>query len=599
VIPAFLKGGLLLWPIFTLGMLGFAGGASAQSSRAGEELPVGPLSQSDPNLSQLDQILRESDQPLKVHLCFAGGQNLGEAQIAQGAALTQALALHAGYRPLLISHGAQLETGKFNVLVGTVDQLRNYISPEDMPRIVKGYLAIQYTRGGRGGFYLFVAGQTPEDIQSVALDLGELGAPLPESSSAFVSPVVPPNPAHLIRQEPIQPEKTVTLAQLVEGAVPMRSLPSGGVALDLFFPGYLRTDSDDHTVIDLHLSGSSSFRLRLDGHEILVASSGAGSAIGGGKSFLLPVARFEHGRNVLEIRSVPPLSQGDGRRLLANSELVTPKIKEGPKLPDLRLVSQTFYPFIGRPDGSDLSVFLAEKSHDTIDAAWTLLSRLAQSADTFFYGAQFSFEQPDAERHILAVGVYSHLPSAFRRIVALRAFQAENLNVPLSELGLFSGTNLKQGIERLLDQHEEPSEIMGADGSENQRHPSTTLDRDFGVVATARLPSAESKWSLVVTAFTEENLLYRVESLVQPGFWDQIRGDIVRWKDAPASFEAHLPGEKPQVARPSLVELPLGEKLSLPVWIGLTAVILILFVIVTWWLLGQLSRVPRLLPRQR
>jgi hypothetical protein len=94
-------------------------------------------------------------------------------------------------------------------------------------------------------------------------------------------------------------------------------------------------------------------------------------------------------------------------------------------------------------------------------------------------------------------------------------------------------------------------------------------------------------WSLVLTAFTQQNLLHRVQSLVRPAFWDQLSGDIVRWKEEPSSFQARVPGEAPKVVRVRRVELPLGERLDFRIWVALVATLLVVFVTITTRVLSK------------
>ena len=310
---------------------------------------------------------------------------------------------------------------------------------------------------------------------------------------------------------------------------------------------------------------------------------------------------FEHGRNLLEVTTndAPSASgSNDSLRVYGDSELAMPKLETGTKLPDLRVVRQTFYPFIGQPDGADLAVLLTERDQETINSTWTLLSRLAQSANTLFYAAQITFSKYDLRRHILVVGNYDHLPSLFRGIVDLRAFDEAHVNIPLAQLdSLSSGTNLKQLIERALDQRRVREEEL-SEMARSANLPQVGLaDRDFGVLATAPPVSSAEGWSLVVTAFTSQNVLRRVQSLVQEPFWSQVKGDIDRWKDLPDSFQARVPGEGGAKTGPSLVELPLGERIDFRVWVGVVTGMLLLFVTVTVRLLGKFDQI--LLRRQR
>jgi hypothetical protein len=557
----------------------------------------------DPYLSELGTILGASERPLELHLCFAGAQYLSDVQVAQGSVLAEALALRAGYRPLLVSYGPQLEPEKFNVLIGTVDQLRNLISGQDEKRISNGYISIQRVRANRSGIYLLVAGRTAEDLESTLLSLGVARKRLPDSSSSFIPELILPATPEFSRQHPLESEKTLTFAQLEDQGLTVNPLPDRGLTLALFFPGYLRTDSDAPITINFHLRATGPMLFHLNGREVPGNQSRViPSAEGDSEySMAIPVRFFQHGRNVLTINAAGSSRSGVGAdelRLFTDSELITPEISRGSKLPDLQIVSQTFYPFIGQPDGSNLAILLPERDIETIDAAWTLLSRLAQSANSLLYAAQLTFDRYDSRRNILVVGTYSHLDSAFRRIVSFRAFDDANLNVPLADLNpISSGKNLKKLIEHLLGQDREPADALAGSGREARLSPSAIADRDFGIIATGKIPSIGSGWNLVVTASTQENLLHRVRDLVQPVFWDQIRGDIDRWKEVPNSFQAHVPGETRETAALVAVELPFGEKLDLRIWIGVIVGTLIVYVIVTARILARFDQAARL--RQR
>jgi hypothetical protein len=582
-------------------------GPQATPARKG---PLVALVNREPNLSDLDAICGNSEKPLPVHLCFPDGGDLTDVQVAQGAGVAEALALHAGYRPLLTTYSAQIVPDQLNVIIGTLDHLHNFISEQETKKITKGYVAIKrLPNSDKSGFALLVTGRSPDDVDSAILSIGFVQVQFPDLPATTIREVILPTIPTFIRESPIESDKAVAFAELQKIGVSIKPIPTGGLSLELFFPGYFRTDSDAQVTINLHyllqertFHSAGAILVRINGHEILTTQSGARPSDNGmERALTFPVRMFEHGRNLLEVTTNgSPSANGsnDLLRLYGDSELVMPKLETGTKLPDLRVVSQTFYPFIGQPDGSDLAVLLTERNQETINATWTLLSRLAQSANTLFYAAQITFSKYDLRRHILVVGNYDHLPSVFRGMVDLRAFDEAHVNIPLAQLdSLSSGTNLKQLIERALDQRrvrqEELSEMARA-----ANLPQVGLaDRDFGVLATAPPATSAEGWSLVVTAFTSQNVLRRVQSLVQGPFWSQVKGDIDRWKDSPDSFQARVPGEGGAKTGPSLVELPLGERVDFRVWVGLVAGMMLLFVTVTVRLLGKFDQV--LLRRQR
>jgi hypothetical protein len=538
--------------------------------------PLVPLANREPDLSDLDAICGNSEKPLPVHVCFPESADLTDVQVAQGAGVAEALALHAGYRPLLTSYSAQIVPDQLNVIIGTLDHLHNFISEQEAKKITKGYVAIKrLPNSDKNGFALLVTGRSPDDVDSAILSIGFVQVQFPDLPATTIREVILPSIATFIRES----------------------------------PGYFRTDSDAQVTINLHylmqertFHSAGAIVVRINGHEILTTQSGARPADNGmERALTFSVRMFEHGRNLLEVTTNgSPSASGsnDLLRLYGDSELVMPKLETGTKLPDLRIVRQTFYPFIGQPDGSDLAVLLTERDQETINATWTLLSRLAQAANTLFYAAQITFSKYDLRRHILVVGNYDHLPSVFRGIVDLRAFDEAHVNIPLAQLdSLSSGTNLKQLIERALDQRRVREEEL-SEMARTANLPQVGLaDRDFGVLATAPPASSAEGWSLVVTAFSSQNVLHRVQSLVQEPFWSQVKGDIDRWKDSPDSFQARVPGEGGAKTGPSLVELPLGERVDFRVWVGLVAGMLLLFVTVTVRLLRKFDQV--LLRRQR
>jgi hypothetical protein len=566
--------------------------------------PVVPLANREPNLSDLDAICGSSDKPLAVHLCFPDSAELTDVQVARGGGVAEALALHAGYRPLLTSYSRQIVPGQLNVIIGTVDQLHDFISGEEAKKITKGYVAIKrLPNSDKSGFALLVTGRSPDDLDSAILSIGFVQVQFPDLPETTIRQVILPTIATFIRVSAVESDKAVAFAELQKIGVSVKPLATGGLSLELFFPGYYRTDSDAQVTINLHYSlqehtfhSGGAIVVRMNGQELSAVQSAARpSGNGMERSLTFPVRMFEHGRNLLEVTTNSSASgsgSGDLLRVYGDSELAMPKLETGTKLPDLRVVRETFYPFIGQPDGSDLAVLLAERDQETINASWSLLARLAQSANTLFYAAQITFSKYDLRRHVLVVGNYEHLPSVFRGIVDLRAFDQAHVNIPLAQLdSLSSGTNLKELIERALDQRrvreEELSEL-----ARSANLPQVGLaDRDFGVLATAPPASSAEGWSLVVTAFSSQNLLHRVQSLVQEPFWSQVKGDIDRWKDSADSFQARVPGEGGTKAGPSLVELPLGERIDFRVWVGLVVVMLIVFVTMTVRLLGKFDQV--------
>jgi hypothetical protein len=543
-----------------------------------------------PYLSQLGQILSGSEKPLPVHVYFVGAQELTAVQVAQGASIVQALALWAGNRPLWVSHGPNIVEGQFNVVVGTVSDCRNYLSQQEADQITNGFLGIRKIGQSSDGYILLVVGRTVADLDDTVLGLG-LVRPgwvlYPDASSTPIKKVIlPTDHVPFFRLEPLHPDAEESFDSLTDEGVKFIPSPGGGVSFQVFFPGYVRIDPNAQATLRVHFrtvaqtfGSSGTVEAKLNGQDLGHPTIGAAPTVGHLAEFKFPVKLFQPGLNQLNINTP----------VYGDSTLVLPKLPTDPKLPDLRLAARDFYPFIGQPDGSNLAVLLADRDPATLNAAWTLLARFAQAANTFFYAAQITYSEYDPARNVLIIGEYSRLPASAQRLVTLQAFQQANINTPLADLEkAASGLNLRQVIVNLL--HWVESKVGGqAAEQQGQAHARGLVETNLGVMVSSPPRQSGQGWTLLVTAFGQAALLPRVKNLVQPAFWDQIRGDIIRWGDTPDSLQAHVPGEIKTGAIDYLVEFPLGERVPFKVWIGMVVVLLILFVMVTGWLLTKVD----------
>ena len=225
-------------------------GATPALTRKG---PLVPLANREPDLSDLDAICGNSDKPLLVHLCFPDSADLSDVQVAQGAGVAEALALHAGYRPLLTSYGPQIVPDQLNVIIGTLDHLHNFISEQEAKKITKGYVAIKrLPNSDKSGFALLVTGRSADDVDSAILSIGFVQVQFPDLPATTIREVILPTIPTFIRESPVESDKTATFAELQMIGVSIRPLTTGGLSLELFFPGYFRTDSDAQVTINLH-----------------------------------------------------------------------------------------------------------------------------------------------------------------------------------------------------------------------------------------------------------------------------------------------------------------------------------------------------------
>jgi cellulose synthase operon protein B len=548
-----------------------------------------------PYLSELVTILQGTN-PLRVNLCFIGqGNELSKIELAHGASISEALALWAGFRPFWVSHEAKIINDRFNVAIGTVESCRDLIPPTDVPHIKHAYMALRKIQGSNDGYVLVLAGITPEAVDDAVISLGLRQVRFPDAAAAFINEVILPAAPPFFRQEPLQTEVEQTFAQLKENGTNFVALPTGGISCELFFPGFYRTDVAGDATVKIHFSArsrafrvSSPLSLMFNGNDVGSGQYTTDSATGHSEAvFNIPVKQFLPGLNVLKI-AVGGAAVSD-LQIYSDSSLLLPKLPTDPRLPDLRLETRTFFPFIGQPDGSNLAVLVTDHRSETADAAFTFLARLAQSANTFFYAAQVTYDNYDPNRNVLAVGVYRELPTVIRNRVALEAFEEAHVNTPLAELeSASSGVNLKRLISNWL--HQNPDQVE----TQEQKQPATKQGpmlnpEDYGIIVSAPPLKQGQGWMMALTAFSSQALLKRTEAVVTPAFWDRVRGEIIRWSDTPESMQVHVPGEGGgQLVYQ--VEFPFGERLDYRVWIGLVALFFVLMIAMGSYVLGKLDK---------
>lgn len=535
-----------------------------------------PPTSREPYLSELNRILQAGTGPLAIHLCFPAGTEFTVHRISQAAAVTQALALRAGYRTVEVSHGSDPQPGRLNVMLGTVDEIEGLLPASQIEKINHAYLALRRLRES-GSYLLIVAGRELTDVDSAVLGLGMLNQALPELSSADIRSVIIPSAPPFFRRPPLQSDHSYTFSELEENGADVTAAPNGDMTMQLFYPGFLRREAKGMARIDLHFDSKAgafgpngALEILLNGTALEVPSAGRSSAGASELSIEFPVDRFEYGRNTLELKVGPRV------QIFSDSRLSLPSIEQGVSLPDLRITSRTFYPFIGQPDGSDIAVYLQGSNPDLLDSAWTILARFAQSANTFFYATQFTFEEPDPKRNLVVIGNYEDLPKKYRSLVALTAFETGYAATPLAELEQSTdGLNLYEVIQKWLGQDA---------SSEVSPQSSSGTGADAGFLA-CQPPTEEGEgWFLVLTALGDDrNLLERTRDLVDPEFWDMVRGDIVRWKAEPGTMEAHSPNDVAAqvVAIDWSVEMPFGEAYPFRFWICLVSGTLLLCILLS------------------
>lgn len=606
-------------------------GTAAQESPsagfpAGRTGPAQPGNMaSEPARTTLDEIfklLSQRQKQIDLNLWFPGTTLLGDAEIAQGAAIAEGIALRAGNTPVSVTSQPAIVPGKLNVISGTLDQLGGMLSADEVKAIPNGYLRLRSVSNHPNTHVLLITGRTASGLDSAILTLGIAREKLPGVSTAAIREVILPKSPPFLRREPLRAEASYTFQQLREIGTAMLILPNRDLRLELMLPGDFSLQAGGNFQLDLHFSLHTRLLQNAERVSVKVNDQAGnpvtGSAVstGEGKSNVrldLPANLFRQGRNVVEI-TFP--ANGDNLQVYADSTLTLPSFGAPPTLPDLQITTRTVYPLIGQPDGSEILVYLGERDANTVESAWTFLAKLAQMSNTLLYAAEFSSVPYTGNKHVIAIGSRKSLPPAYQAAIPPEIFQTF---APAAPPPKAEGISLKEYImelqERLSQKEPKSSPDLPAPAASGTTLAATTPASTPTPTQTPAPTWAKSErgylgctppkkethgWLLLLSAESPALLRQRTRDLVSPEFWDKISGERICWNDSPSSLRFFPEPDLNSAANrhraagrmdgnDRMVEMPLGKQFTVRNWI-IAIVVTFLVLIVT-----SLSTISRLL----
>jgi hypothetical protein len=551
--------------------------------------------ESRPALDEVFKILSTRQRLLNLNIWFPGAPVLGNEQTAQGAAVAQGVALRTGYIPVSVSSTPGIVPGKFNIAVGTIEQLRGMLGEEDLRAVSNGYLLLRRIPNRADTHLLIITGRTPEGVDSAILSLGIAREKLPGVSTASIASVVLPKFPPFLRREPLRADRTYTLQELQETGTVLTPMANRRLRIELMLPGDFSPRYEGDFVLDLHFSQQTrTFQtaervaVRVNDLSGDIATGDTTPVVDGGTraSIGVPAKLFRQGYNVIDIDF--PGTSGAGFVVHPDSTLSVPSCLIAPPLPDLQITARTAYPFIGQPDGSEVAVYLANRTQETLESTWTFLAKLAQISNTLLHAAEFHTAGDGAPlplgRHVIAVGDFASIPDDYRSSTPADVFE-EIIEAPQEEQAA-KGSNLKDVIMR---SRKSASDVLfetprTATPSNQGARQKPVWDRhERGYLACFPPQENQHGWVLLLTAQTGQLLRQRTEELIHPSFWEKIQGGSVFWNHAPESLSVYTETPRPEQpiitsASDTFVEMPLGETYSIRTWLiatGLTLLILI------------------------
>ncbi|MFP4357585.1 MAG: cellulose biosynthesis cyclic di-GMP-binding regulatory protein BcsB [Puniceicoccaceae bacterium] len=597
-------------------------GAAAPRAEPGPGAPLPEVEEGELNpflMSSLDEVLQNrAPDSVRVHLTFPGSGLLTQEQVTLGAAIVQGLGLRTDLKPLLITYGPQMVPGRFNVLVGTTGELGEVLGSRLVGEIGDSGMCMIPMPNYEEEPVLVVTGADSRGINEAVLALGFVNMDLPSAQSISIKRVLFPETPPYFGQPPVNPGETYSFADLQAVGAPIRPVRSGGIGVQVYFPADIFEKPSAQVSASIHFSvgqytrrTSDAILVRLNGTEIVRTPWGETQPSEYGGRFLtfsVPIGNFLSGRNLLEITTDsdggsefslgPRFTPANDLLIYTDSTIEIPNVPRGTRLPDLRKTSRTLYPFVGQPDGSEISFLLTDNREETVCAAWMLIAKLSQISNTFLYGSDVSFTYANPDRHLIVIGGQSRIPTTLRERIPEAMFS--ELGSRKDEEGYYEEeehkpTAIGRFFTSIRDEFvkievNEPAEENGEPGAGGERRDGSIGPR--AVMTSFPSPEANSRWVLVFTARNDDLLLERVRQLVRLPYWSQINGYLFSWNDTPNSVRSLQPEKSfSEVSfQDTIVPVPLGYGVSLRVWYIIAGVVFLVFVLMTLLVLKHMDR---------
>lgn len=499
----------------------------------------GPLS-----LAELDRLFdprRWGPQPLTI----ATLGTLTPDMIRLGALASQAVALRLRYRPLKVAH---------HHLAARPDALEAMLRASDdpgpiillgAPPVTAAVLGATQPGGPRIALHrhpqrpeqpLLVVQGTTQEMERALQALAVQRAPLPDRAETGVGKVsAAPVPPTLPADRPVRlralgwngdqevrgryGSRTIEFTLPTDFYTPREDFLS--LRLNLAYGAGLRKDS----ALNMVVNGRFAHAVPLDGRD--------GTRYEG-YEVRIPVVLLQPGHNRLELNAhLIPAEGGqcveqaiEPMRLTvrADSTLELPPHAQVAAVPDLRLFGRGAYPYAG---ARSLGLWLGASDSEILEAAWTLLARLAQTRAAILPPLHVSVggTRPAGTEDLILVGTP-------------RQFPPETFaHAPLDA----SGRILQSGSEPLAETPAPTWRLWlswlarGAPAAAARPTPvSVTLDGPTLGRQAALMQWLDGQGRLLtwLTANDPAVLQTRVPTLVEPAVWGRLEGDLLLWRDA-------------------------------------------------------------------
>ena len=477
--------------------------------------------------------------------------------------VAEALALRRRYAPLTVdqqswTEGAQgdvaylpaaAQTELLHVLVGTPEELSRALPKNVIPAVMGPRVWLDSIAGGRAR--LVVTGRTPEEVVAAAHDLAVLQDNLTPDAKAAFAGYDTPRAMPLTGRSVLRGNTTYSFNDL---GIPTARIDGSGihrvsVSLPLAADYYTQENAQADLSLDFAYSAAmgagSVMNVLVNGEFIQGIFFGNTSGDRFSEYRLhVPVRLLKPGANTLDFElATHPYKVGAActsqkadylfAQIMGSSTIHLPDSGHAAVMPDLARFETAGFPFVSNSGNAAGTIYVGSTALE--GSALTLIGKLAQTVQGPVDGWKVYLGVPNVipgQAIVLATAdrlppdYYSNLSTAidntkrwpFRALEDLRTVSSQ----PHVTLGSFwSAVSGKASPAGPFPQQESLTQQSSLG--------------DLGVGYAFHNPHGGAGDTLMVlTADNDARLADRVQTLVQPEVWSQMKGDLVAWRAADA-----------------------------------------------------------------
>lgn len=506
------------------------------------------------------------------------------------------------------------------ILMGTKAELTTILPKAILEQIQASYIGIYPLLPDKKRFVLVVSGQAPQDVTRALEVLNFASLPLPDTPFTIIKEAdLPRFGAHAGKKQ-VYENNYYRFSQLEYKTTSQQGLSPSPVSIDFNVSADLFTHDEMTFEIDLHFAYASGMRrdsmlgILVNGQfqSSISLNNEQGASVTKYK-VSLPFSALKPGKNQITFEAkLRPMVTGECQNLFTDSLQLTiyddsvikmPYANHFAVLPDLNLFARTGFPYTVNGTGATTYLYVASHEDESIAAAWTLMAKIAQRKMLPLYEATISHRPPNVQenqRDLLIIGTVNKIDASIQKTAPFYVSDQFNRIAHVVES---SGQSEAERNLDLLDRIiNEVHKFTGWGESKKSEHVELmrvvqghTLG-STGLALQYQSPYSKDHTVTLFTATSPETLAERVSQLVQPEFWDNLKGDVVVWFDRNKTNTAlplysQITGSRyflGDIGITSMAEYYFSR--SPLVWVGIIVVITIVLAVVSYKLLNRFRR---------